>query len=48
MGRRIGAALGIVLILGLALLLLWRVYIHHERTRFHDDPVIVSLNVPTA
>lgn len=43
MGRRISALLGIVAILGLALVLLWRVYLHHERAFHPEEPTLVSI-----
>jgi hypothetical protein len=42
--RRISALLGIVAILGLALLLLWRVYLHHEGDPRPDDSTLVALS----
>ena len=43
MTRRISALLGIVAILGLALVLVWRVYLHHERAFHPEEPSLVSL-----
>jgi tetrahydromethanopterin S-methyltransferase subunit G len=31
MGRRVGALFGMVVLLGLALLMMWNVYVHHSR-----------------
>jgi hypothetical protein len=44
MARRIGALIGIVVVLGLAVTLLWRVHLHHQMTRNPDEPALVSLN----
>ncbi len=41
MARRIGAMLGMVLIIGLALLLMWRVYVHHRQTGGEEDEISV-------
>ena len=43
MARRISALLGIVAIVGLALVLMWRVYLHHERAFHPEEPTLVSL-----
>lgn len=44
MARRVSAALGIAVIVGLAVLLMWRVYLHHERVRdVEEEPAIVEL-----
>ena len=43
MSRRISALLGIVAIVGLTILLLWRVYVHHERAGHPEEPTLVSL-----
>ncbi|GAC1394862.1 MAG: hypothetical protein NVSMB68_11180 [Thermoanaerobaculia bacterium] len=37
MARRVSAVLGIVLIVGLAVLLMWRVYLHHRAGGDEDD-----------
>lgn len=33
MTRRVGAIIGIVAIVGLAVALIWRVYVHHQQIR---------------
>jgi hypothetical protein len=43
MVRRITALAGMVAIVGLALLLLWRVYLHHERGSRPEDTTLVAL-----
>jgi hypothetical protein len=45
--RRIAALAGIVVLLGLALVLLWRVYLHHQQADPYDrdEPVTVELDV---
>ena len=45
MARRITALLGMVLLLGLVLLLAWRVYLHHTYFGVSDEPAVVSLSV---
>ena len=43
--RRTGAMIGIVVLIALALMLVWRVYLHHERTdEFGDEPALVRKN----
>lgn len=44
--RRIASAIGIVLLIGLALTLLWRVYVHHRQADPYEreGPVTVSLD----
>jgi hypothetical protein len=37
MARRLASAIGIVVLLALALTLLWRVYVHHTRAEPYDD-----------
>lgn len=48
MARRISAVLGILAILVLVLLLMWRVYLHHRAGGDEDDEpgVIASLSAP--
>lgn len=42
--RRFGAMIGIAVILALVLALMWRVYLHRERSRMPpDEPALVSL-----
>lgn len=47
MARRVTALLGIIMIVGLALLLMWRVYLHHRAGGDEDDEpgVIAALNL---
>lgn len=42
--RRITAFLTIVLLVGLVLLLVWRVYLHHADTGVSDEPTVVALS----
>ena len=43
MARRIGAMLGIVVVVGLALTLMWRVYLHHRAAgEEYDEPGVVA------
>ena len=42
--RRISALLGMAAILGLALLLLWRVYLHHQGHSRPDETTLVALS----
>lgn len=37
MARRLGAMIGILVIVGLALLVMWRVYLHHRATGDNDE-----------
>ena len=47
MARKLGAMIGIIVILGLALALVWRVYIHHRDSGVgEDEPAVVSLETP--
>lgn len=47
MARRLSAMVGIVLILGLALALIWRVYLHHiQGGEVEDEPALVLLSRP--
>jgi hypothetical protein len=43
MTRRIGALFGMVVLLGLALLLMWNVYVHHARGVVAEEPPVVSV-----
>jgi hypothetical protein len=43
MARRISAMIGIVVLVGLVLALMWNVYEHREGSRVRDEPTIVSL-----
>lgn len=44
MARRLGAMLAMVMIVGLALLLMWRVYLHHTQAGDQDDePGVIAL-----
>jgi hypothetical protein len=43
MGRRICALLGMVILLGLALLLMWHVYVHHTRGIVQEEPSVVVI-----
>ncbi|HYC90879.1 MAG TPA: hypothetical protein VEO54_16800 [Thermoanaerobaculia bacterium] len=48
--RRIASLAGIVILLALALVLLWRVYLHHQQADPYDrdEPVTVELDVRDA
>lgn len=46
--RRITAFLAIVLLVGLVLLLAWRVYLHHVNAGVPDEPAVVSLSSRSA
>jgi hypothetical protein len=51
MTRRIGALFGMVVLLGLALVMMWHVYVHHSRGISTEEPSVVSvkpLNVACA
>lgn len=43
MMRRLGAAVGMLVVAGLALTLMWRVYLHHQRAEDREEPTVVSL-----
>jgi len=43
MARRIVAMLTMVVLIGLLLVLLWRVYLHHERGRPSSEPAVVAM-----
>ena len=42
MGRRITAVVGMVALIGLLIVLGWRVYLHHEHGATTDEPTVVS------
>ncbi|PYQ47341.1 MAG: hypothetical protein DMF59_19115 [Acidobacteria bacterium] len=42
MARRITAVIGMVALIGLLIVLVWRVYLHHERGAPADEPTVVS------
>ena len=47
--RRTAAMLAIVLLLGLALAMMWRVYLHHERSiAVPDEPALVRYGAAAA
>ncbi|MBV9493193.1 MAG: hypothetical protein JOZ54_03020 [Acidobacteria bacterium] len=48
MARRIAALAGMLVILGLALVLLWRVYLHHEGATHPEDSTLVELSLRAA
>jgi hypothetical protein len=48
MTRRVTALLGIVALLGLVLILMWRVYVHHQNGDVIDEPNVVSLDARAA
>jgi hypothetical protein len=42
--RRIGAMLGIVIIVGLVCILMWRVYLHHRQSGDEsDEPGVIAV-----
>ena len=44
MTRRIGALFGMIVLLGLALVMMWHVYVHHERGFTSEEPSVVSVS----
>ena len=48
MARRVAALLAIVVLLGLVLILMWRVYVHHENGREPEEPSVVALDAGAA
>ncbi|HKB78466.1 MAG TPA: hypothetical protein VKH35_01995 [Thermoanaerobaculia bacterium] len=42
MARRIMAAVAMVILLGLLLILVWQVYLHHCRSAPADEPAVVE------
>ena len=42
MARRITAVIGMMALIGLLIVLVWRVYLHHERGAPADEPRVVS------
>jgi hypothetical protein len=45
--RRIGAIVAMVVVLGLVLVLMWHVYLHHRQIRHvEDEPAVVKLGPP--
>jgi hypothetical protein len=47
MFRKLGALVGIVVVVGLALALMWHVYLHHQRAGQREEPPVVILAVPS-
>ena len=41
--RRISALLAMIALIGLLLLLIWQVELHHERGSASDEPAVVTL-----
>jgi preprotein translocase subunit SecG len=41
--RRITALLAMIVLIGLLLLLIWQVELHHERGSANDEPAVVTL-----
>jgi hypothetical protein len=48
MARRITALIGMLALLGLLAILVWRVYLHHEHASPSDEPAIVCNSVRVA
>ena len=48
MARRIAALFAIVVLVGLVLILMWRVYVHHENSREPEEPSVVALDAGAA
>lgn len=47
MARRIGAMFGMVVIVGLAIFLMWRVYVHQKQTGGESDDIsVIAYLVP--
>jgi hypothetical protein len=46
MFRKVGAVIGLFIVVGLALALMWRVYLHHRLADHRDEPPVVSLPAP--
>lgn len=46
--RRITALLAMIALIGLLLLLMWQVELHHERGSASDEPAVVTLLYVTA
>ncbi len=44
--RRLTALAGMVLIVVLAVMLMWRVYLHHRQISVDEEPVFVYLSSP--
>jgi hypothetical protein len=43
MARRIGAMLGMIIIVGLVCILMWRVYLHHRQSGDEsDEPGVIA------
>ena len=45
MARRLTALLGIAIVIGLVLTLMWRVYVHQEQSQPPGEPAIVQSGV---
>jgi MFS-type transporter involved in bile tolerance (Atg22 family) len=48
MARRVAALFAMVVLLGLVLVLMWRVYVHHENSRELEEPSVLALDAGTA
>ncbi len=42
MARRITAVVGMMALIGLLIVLVWRVYLHHEHGASTEEPTVVS------
>jgi hypothetical protein len=43
MARRVTALLGMLALIGLLMVLVWRVYLHHEHALPTDEPAVVQI-----
>jgi exosortase/archaeosortase len=48
MARRVAALVAIVVLLGLVLILMWRVYVHQENSRELEEPSVLALDAGVA
>ena len=48
MARRITALIGMFALVALLVVLVWRVYLHHERSAPSEEPAVVRLIFPVA
>lgn len=48
MARRVSALIGMAVLVALLTILIWRVYLHHQRGTHADEPAVVSLTLRAA